>query len=73
MSVDLPDGSAVLSTKLVPAPRRSAFDLSVGPDRIILYQKNVEAVCCNEIEISLGPTSFHAVRKDSSGGLLDLG
>jgi predicted Zn-dependent protease with MMP-like domain len=51
MSVDLPDGSAVLSTKLVPATRRSVFDLSVGPDRTILYQKNVEAVCCNETEI----------------------
>jgi hypothetical protein len=52
MSVDLPDGSAVLSTNFVPATRRSVFDLSVGPDRTILYQKNDEAVCCNETEIS---------------------
>jgi predicted Zn-dependent protease with MMP-like domain len=35
----------------VPATRRSVFDLSIGPDRIILYQKNIEAVCCNEAEI----------------------
>lgn len=35
----------------VPATRRSAFDLSIGPDHIILYQKNIEAVCSNETEI----------------------
>jgi predicted Zn-dependent protease with MMP-like domain len=35
----------------VPATRRSVFDLSIGPDRIILYQKNIEAVCSNEAEI----------------------
>lgn len=35
----------------VPATRRSVFDLPIGPDRIILYQKNIEAVCSNEAEI----------------------
>jgi predicted Zn-dependent protease with MMP-like domain len=35
----------------VPATRRSVFDLSVGPDRIVLYQNNIEAVCSNETEI----------------------
>ena len=35
----------------VPATRRSVFDLSLGPDRIVLYQKNIEAVCHNESEI----------------------
>ncbi len=35
----------------VPATRRSIFDLSTGPDRIILYQKNIEAVCRSEAEI----------------------
>jgi predicted Zn-dependent protease with MMP-like domain len=27
------------------------FDLPAGPDRIVLYQKNIEAVCSNEDEI----------------------
>ncbi len=35
----------------VPATRRSVFDLSLGPDRIILYKKNIEAVCHGEAEI----------------------
>jgi predicted Zn-dependent protease with MMP-like domain len=35
----------------VPATKRSVFDLSVGPDRIVLYQKNIELVCANEAEI----------------------
>jgi predicted Zn-dependent protease with MMP-like domain len=35
----------------LPATRRSVFDLSIGPDCIILYQKNIEAVCSNETEI----------------------
>lgn len=34
-----------------PATQRSVFDLPTGPDRIILYQKNIEAVCSNEAEI----------------------
>ena len=35
----------------VPAIKKSVFDLSVGPAHIVLYQKNIEAVCSNEAEI----------------------
>ncbi|MBZ5541782.1 MAG: metallopeptidase family protein [Acidobacteriia bacterium] len=35
----------------VPATKRSVFDPSAGPDRIVLYQKNIEEVCSNEAEI----------------------
>ena len=35
----------------VPATQRSVFDLSVGPAHIVLYQKNIEAVCSNEEEV----------------------
>jgi predicted Zn-dependent protease with MMP-like domain len=35
----------------VPATKKGVFDLSAGPDRIVLYQKNIEAVCSNEDEI----------------------
>jgi predicted Zn-dependent protease with MMP-like domain len=35
----------------VPATKRSVFNLSAGPDRIVLYQKNIEAVCSNEAQI----------------------
>jgi predicted Zn-dependent protease with MMP-like domain len=35
----------------VPATRKSFFDLRTGPDYIVLYQKNIEAVCSNEAEI----------------------
>jgi predicted Zn-dependent protease with MMP-like domain len=35
----------------VPTAKKSVFDLSAGPDRIVLYQKNIEAVCSNEDEI----------------------
>lgn len=35
----------------IPATRRSVFDLSAGPARIVLYQKNIEAVCCSDEEI----------------------
>jgi Uncharacterized protein conserved in bacteria len=35
----------------VPATKKSVFDLSAGPDRIVLYHKNIEAVCSNEDEI----------------------
>jgi len=34
-----------------PATQRSVFDLPAGPDRIILYKKNIEAVCSTEAEI----------------------
>jgi len=35
----------------VPTTRKSVFDLSTGPDYILLYQKNIEAVCSSESEI----------------------
>jgi predicted Zn-dependent protease with MMP-like domain len=35
----------------VPATQKSVFDFSTGPNRIILYQKNIEAICRNEAEI----------------------
>jgi predicted Zn-dependent protease with MMP-like domain len=35
----------------VPRTEKSVFDLRAGPDRIVLYQKNIEAVCSNEDEI----------------------
>ncbi len=35
----------------VPATRKSVFDLPTGPDYVVLYQKNIEAVCSSEDEI----------------------
>jgi predicted Zn-dependent protease with MMP-like domain len=35
----------------VPATQKSVFDLPAGPERIVLYRKNIEAVCSNEDEI----------------------
>jgi predicted Zn-dependent protease with MMP-like domain len=35
----------------VPMTRKSVFDLTTGPDHIVLYQKNIEAVCSNETEV----------------------
>lgn len=35
----------------VPATRKSMFDLPTGPDYVVLYQKNIEAVCSTEDEI----------------------
>ncbi len=35
----------------VPRTRKSVFDLRAGPDYVILYQKNIEAVCSGEEEI----------------------
>ena len=34
-----------------PLTQRSVFALPGGPDRIILYQKNIEAVCRDEQEV----------------------
>jgi predicted Zn-dependent protease with MMP-like domain len=34
-----------------PMTERSVFAVPAGPDRIILYQKNIEAVCRDEREI----------------------
>jgi len=35
----------------VPATKKSVFDFSVGPAHIVLYQKNIEAVCSSESEV----------------------
>jgi predicted Zn-dependent protease with MMP-like domain len=35
----------------VPTTRKSIFDLPTGPDYIVLYQKNIEAVCSSEAEV----------------------
>jgi predicted Zn-dependent protease with MMP-like domain len=35
----------------VPATKRSFFDVPSGPDTIVLYQKNIEAVCSSDAEI----------------------
>ena len=35
----------------VPATKKSVFDLPTGPDYVVLYQKNIEAVCSSDAEI----------------------
>lgn len=35
----------------IPMTQKSVFDLRAGPDYVVLYQKNIEAVCRNEDEI----------------------
>lgn len=35
----------------VPATKKSVFDFSAGPAHIVLYQKNIEAVCRNDAEV----------------------
>ena len=35
----------------VPTTKRSVFNLPTGPDHIVLYQKNIEAVCSSEAEV----------------------
>ena len=35
----------------VPTTRKSIFDLPSGPDHIVLYQKNIEAICSSEAEV----------------------
>ena len=35
----------------VPATKRSVFNLPTGPNHIVLYQKNIEAVCSSVAEV----------------------
>lgn len=35
----------------VPTTKKSVFHLPTGPDYIVLYQKNIEAVCSSEAEV----------------------
>ena len=55
---DLPEDDLAPPGKLllglfhgVPTTRKSVFDLSTGPDYVMLYQKNIEAVSSNEAEL----------------------
>lgn len=34
-----------------PATERSVFQVAAGPDRVVLYQKNIEAICRSDAEI----------------------
>jgi predicted Zn-dependent protease with MMP-like domain len=35
----------------VPMTKKSVFNLTSGPDYVVLYQKNIEAVCSTQAEI----------------------
>ena len=35
----------------VPATQKSAFDFCPRPNRLILYQRHIEAVCSNDAEV----------------------
>ena len=35
----------------VPMTHKSVFQLGTGPDYIVLYQKNIEAICRNEAAV----------------------
>jgi predicted Zn-dependent protease with MMP-like domain len=35
----------------IPATQKSVWDIVTAPNRIVLYQKNIEAVCRNDEEI----------------------
>jgi len=35
----------------VPTTKKSVFDLPAGPDYVVLYRKNIEAVCSSEAEV----------------------
>jgi predicted Zn-dependent protease with MMP-like domain len=35
----------------VPTTKKSVFDIPTGPDYIVLYQKNIEAVCSSDDEV----------------------
>jgi predicted Zn-dependent protease with MMP-like domain len=35
----------------VPTTKKSIFALPTGPDYVLLYQKNIEAVCSSEAEV----------------------
>jgi predicted Zn-dependent protease with MMP-like domain len=35
----------------VPATKKSIFDVPMGPAHIVLYQKNIEAICATEAEV----------------------
>jgi predicted Zn-dependent protease with MMP-like domain len=43
----------------VPMTRKSVFGLAGGPDYVVLYQKNIEAVCSSEAEVRHHPADGH--------------
>jgi predicted Zn-dependent protease with MMP-like domain len=50
----------------VPATKKSIFDLPTGPAHIVLYQKNIEAVCSSEAEVrhQIRQTLIHELGHD---------
>ena len=60
----LPSGNLLLGLfHGVPMTRKSVFDLPTGPDYVMLYQKNIEAVCSTpeEIREQIRMTVIHEV------------
>jgi predicted Zn-dependent protease with MMP-like domain len=43
----------------VPTTKKSIFDLPTGPDHIVLYQKNIEAICETEVREQIRLTVIH--------------
>jgi len=37
--------------RLEPPTKKSFFDVPMGPAHIVLYQKNIEAICSSEAEV----------------------
>ncbi len=35
----------------VPMTQKSVFNLPTGPDYVVLYQKNIEAICANDVAV----------------------
>lgn len=35
----------------IPMTKKSVFDIPTGPDHIVLYKKNIEAVCSSDAEV----------------------
>jgi predicted Zn-dependent protease with MMP-like domain len=56
----------------VHATKRSVFNLPTGPDHIVLYQKNIEAVCSSEAELphQIRQTLIHELGHYFDGGAI---
>ena len=48
---DTGDGLLMGVFEGIGATEKSVWDLSAGPDRVVLYQKNIESVCRNRREL----------------------
>jgi hypothetical protein len=44
-------GGCWVASRACPQPRRAYLTLSTGPHHIVLYRKNIEAVCSTEAEV----------------------